>query len=89
MPADFRPPPPPVNVPTPVGWEHLPDSKSSPDIVKFAQGVLAGGHPYGYFEETTINGHQYAAIVEPHWDNHVSANYKWHPGVSILKRSSS
>ena|SRR5208337_1098566 len=92
MPAGYRPPPPPVKVPLPVGWVHMADRNVNPEIVAFAQSILKemvedpSSRPYGYFREITINGKPYAAIVEPHYDNHVSANYKWHPGVSILRK---
>lgn len=86
IPVGFRAPPPPVVVPLPMGFARFPQSQSSPTIAAFARQVLNENQPYGYFETTTINGTEYGALVEPHWDNHVSANYKWHPGVSVLRR---
>jgi hypothetical protein len=93
QPINYRPPvpPPPVNVPTPAGWVHL--SKVPHAVQLFAAQVLkdhvkpTAPPPYGYFEPRTIDGTDYAAIIEPHWDNHVSEDFKWHPGVSILGKS--
>ena len=85
--ASYDVPAPPVVVKMPVGWTYLPQHQSTPDIVKFAQKVLKeNGSNYGFFEQTTIGGKDVAAIVEPHYDNHVSSNMKWHPGVSILQK---
>lgn len=85
--ARYAIPPPPTVVPMPTGWNYLPQKLATPAVVTFAQKVLReNGNHYGYFEQTTIGANLIGAIVEPHYDNHVSANLKWHPGVSILQK---
>lgn len=94
QPTNYRPPapPPPVTVPTPAGWVHL--GKVPHAVAVFAKGVFdakvkpTAPPPYGYFEQRTIDGTEYAAIIEPHYDNHVSEDFRWHPGFSILGRAS-
>jgi len=92
QPTNYRvpAPPPPVTVPIPAGWVHL--SKVPHAVQLFAAEVLkqvkpTAPPPYGYFEQRTIDGTDYAAIIEPHYDNHVSEDFRWHPGVSILGKA--
>lgn len=85
--AQYNVPAPPVVIKLPAGWDYLPQKQVTTPIINFANKVLHdNGKNYGFFEQTTIDGTVVGAIVEPHYDNHVSSNLKWHPGVSILHK---
>lgn len=79
-------PPPPAVLPGLSGWKYT--ARSSPGITSLAVGLL--GASYGTTKEVTIDGIDYLARVEPHYDNHPhgwTGPPYWHTGVSVYERA--
>lgn len=67
--------------PKPQGYVSA-DNKLTPEIVSYANRILHTQN-LGYTEEKTINNTKFFFRCEPHYDNHVGGEYKWHKGVSV------
>lgn len=88
MATDNRPKIPAV-VQIPAGYRRAKPSEITPKVQAFARQALTSARPIGKRQAARIDGKQFEAITEWHYDDHVPNPDKsnkpwWHPGISII-----
>lgn len=78
-------PPPPTHLGSLPGWRLATDV--TPAVTAFASSVLRSGLAYGETLVRTIDGRQYLARVEPHYDDHAGGGVRWHRGVTVYEKA--
>lgn len=69
----------------PAGWKRATSKDITPEVQQAAARAAKTCAPVGkQVSYVTKNGQMYMFLTEWHWDNHVSADFMWHPGISVF-----
>jgi lysophospholipase L1-like esterase len=83
-------PPPPAIVVIPPGWERL-SPKTIPyqvanHLTRFATTILVQRRPLGDIQSIELEGKQFGAMTDLHFDDHVGGTWKWHRGMTLVRK---